>query len=116
MKKTDEEERVDLLKNIKANLKSQGSGKGGNTAALKFLAELEGFTKKDSKELFKLTADDYCRIEQQAQRELDDGVPPHFGGESEMPTGTDLLLDSFRQDSGQGTDEDDSLETLGLPD
>ncbi len=115
--KTEEEERQDLLSDIKKALLSQGKGKEGKSAALKLLLELEGFALKDRKELFELTADDYHLIEQQAQRELDDGIPSYTGGEGEMPPGRQLLYDQLHVDTGQEhATEDYQMEALDLSD
>ena len=115
--KTEEEERQDLLKGIKSDLRIQGRGKDGKTPALKLLAELEGFTKNEGRELFVLTADDYHLIEQQAKKELDDGIPPYLGGEGEVSPERQLLHDSLCLDNGQEqSPEDNPLEVVALSD
>ena len=117
IKKTEEEERQILLTDIKKALLSQGKGKEGKSAALKLLLELEGFTQKDGKELFELTADDYYRIEQQAKRENELGLPSYLGGEVEVPPERQLLYDQLCVDNGQvGTTEDYQVEAVDITD
>ena len=114
-RKTEEEERQDLLRGIKTDLRAQGRGKDGKNAALKLLLELEGFTQNTGKELFVLTADDYHLIEQQAKKELDDGIPPYIDREGEVSPELQLLHDQLCLDNGQEQPtEDNPLETLDL--
>ncbi len=109
--KTDEEHFEDLI------AQCDKLGKQGNSAALRLKAQLKGYlTEKQGKELFELTADDYSYIEQQAQRELDAGTPPYFGGTSEMQEESSLLLNTLRPDSGQKPDEESKVAELELSD
>lgn len=117
MAKTEEEERAKLLRTIKDELLKQGKGKDGKNAALKLLLELEGFTQKDGKELFELTADDYHLIEQQAQRELDNEIPSNLSGEGEVQEESDLLLDSLHVVTGSlDTTKDYQMEAVDISD
>ena len=115
MKQKTEEE---LVAEIETNLAAIGKSKGaGATAAYSLLLKMKGLVDKNSKELFELTADDYHLIEQQAQRELDDGVLPYLGREGEVQVEPSLLPDSLHVDTGQvEPPKDNSVEAVELPD
>uniref|UniRef100_A0A6H1ZDN6 Uncharacterized protein n=1 Tax=viral metagenome TaxID=1070528 RepID=A0A6H1ZDN6_9ZZZZ len=108
----------ELLKEVEQNLAKIGkTGRAGATAAYGLLLKMKGLVDKNSKELFELTADDYYRIEQQAKGENDRGEPKYSGGEGEMPSRRDTLLEQLCPDNGQVRPaEDNFLETLDISD